>query len=215
MDWRQKNIHEIFDGNVEQFEEAYAFAVAEGRHYAIRWQDIADAATTLPKLKIEAQNLIERRLGYLPDDGVVLAYEPYIRALIQNHCQGTLTDEAFSEQAEEHIKLIRQADLNHNTNLTYDARIYQNYETYLSHYGQAVKNRLTRFLGYEPKLEHSLIAELWLREVMSRDLFQLPSQITAADYKAITLIKYREVLLEQGQPAADSSPLFGLEPVLL
>jgi len=215
MEWRQKTISENFNGDVEKFDEAYAFAVAEGRRYAIQWQTIIDAATTLPELNSQAQDLIERLLGYLPHASVTLAFEPFLRGLIQLHQQETISDEAFTQQAEEHIKLIRNADMNDNTCLAYDARIYDNYESYLKHYAQDVRNRLKNFLGYEPNLEHSLVAELWMREVMSKDTFQLPSRITQIDLKAITLIRYREALLDHGKEIADASPLFGIEPAIL
>lgn len=210
MDWRQQKIDELFGGNVEKFEEAYAFAVEEGRRYAIDWQDLAHAAVTLPEYTIKAQDLIERILGYLPHDSIILPYEPFLRALIQSHEQGNLSDEAFSKQAEEHVKLIRNADMKDNLCLEYDARIYEQYETYLNHYKQAVKDRLIRFLGYEPEPKHSAVAEIWFRELLSRDTFQLSSWFTAADFKVVGLIKYREALLAYGKDIADASPPYGM-----
>ncbi|MVM33432.1 hypothetical protein GO755_25570 [Spirosoma sp. HMF4905] len=47
-----------------------------------------------------------------------------------------------------------------------------------------------------------------MRNVIAKDVFKLPDFISEADYKSIALIKYREILLEHGQAAADASPLF-------
>ncbi|PSR55789.1 hypothetical protein AHMF7605_20945 [Adhaeribacter arboris] len=215
VDWRQKTIDEVYNGDVEQFKEAYAFAVAEGRRYAIKWQDIADAAITLPEYEVKARDLIERLLGYFPHDCIVLKYEPFLRVLIQNHEQGMLSDEAFTKQAEEHVKLIRNFEMTENACLTYKPYVYEQYKTYLNHYEADVKARLISFLKYEPKLEHSVVGEIWMREVMSQDTFQLPSYITPVDFKVITLIKYREALLEYGKEIADASPLYGFESAII
>ncbi|PSR56629.1 hypothetical protein AHMF7605_25610 [Adhaeribacter arboris] len=215
MDWRQKTIDEVYNGDVEQFEEAYAFALAEGRRYTIKWQDMADAATTLPEYTVKGRDLIERLLGYLPHDCIVLGYEPYLRGLIQSHERGMLSDEAFTKQAEEHVKLIRNFQMTENACLTYEPYVYEQYKTYLSHYEADVKARIFSFLKYEPKLEHSVLAEIWMRKVMAKDTFQLPSYITPVDFKVITVIKYREALLEYGKDIADASPLYGFEPAII
>lgn len=171
------------------------------------WDDLLTAATTLPNFETAGRDLIESRLGYLPSDSTIIPFEPFLRALIQAHQQGQLSEESFYQQADEHIKLIRNQDMRHNTCLKYAPEIYQNYERSFTPYGYAVRSRLTWLLGYEPHLDHSLIAEMWMREVMARDTIQLPEAITPVDWKALTLIKYREVLLDQGKAAADMSPL--------
>jgi hypothetical protein len=48
---------------------------------------------------------------------------------------------------------------------------------------------------------------MWMRNVLARDTIQLYDTITPIDWKALTLVRYREVLLEQGQGAADASTL--------
>ena len=209
MDWRQQLIEEKYNGDVKSFEADFADDVLEGRLHTVSWENLLADATILSDLKQAGHDLIEAHLGYLPGDNMILAYEPYLRALIQCYWQNQLSEDDFIQQVAEHIKLIRNNDMQYNTCLTYDKVIYHNYEKTFIPYGHAVKSRLTRFLGYEPKLEHSLIAEMWMRDVMARDTFKLPAHISAVDYKAIALIKYRKVFLEQGQAAADASPLLG------
>ena len=210
MTWQQKIIDEYYNGDAVRFEAAFDEAVTEGNLHAVHWDDLIVDATTLPELKETGRELIEINLGYLPADHVIVPYEPYLRALIQSYWQNAIAQDNFLDQLEDHIKLIRNADMKYNNCLTYDDAICRNYDRTFIPYGYAVKDRLTRFLGYEPKLEHSLIAEMWMRDIMAKDTLQLSEQMTAIDVKAMTLIKYREVLLEQGQTVADRSPLFKL-----
>jgi hypothetical protein len=206
MDWRQKIIETAYAGDAKLFEEDFADAVLEGRKDTVSWDNLVADAVTLPDLKEKGREFIEQYLGYLPADSVILPFEPYLRALLKSYWQRQLGEDEFIQQLEEHLKLIRNADMQYNTCLTNDEAIYRNYDKTFVPYGYAVKSRLTRFLGYEPQLKHSLIAEMWMRNVMARDTIQLPHTITPVDWKAITLIKYREILLEQGQAAADASP---------
>ncbi|QMW01711.1 hypothetical protein [Spirosoma foliorum] len=210
MNSNQTIIDEYYNGDVKRFDDAYAEAITEGRKEMVQWNDLITAVTILPDLEDEGRELIEERLGYLPSDNVILPYEPYLRGLLQGYRQRQMTSCEFRHQVDEHVKLIRNADMMPNLYLIYDPEIYQNYDRTFSPYGYAVRSRLVWLLGYQPNLDHSLIAEMWLRDVFARDTIQLPETITAVDWKAITLIKYREVLLEHGQMAADASPLLQL-----
>ena len=174
---------------------------------AVRWDDLLTDATTLTHLKETGCGFIEINLGYLPPNEVTLPYEPYLRALIQLYWQNAIGDDDFLRQAEDHMKLIRNADMKHNACQTYDDSIYHNYQDTFVPYGYAVRNRLSKFLGYTPQLEHSLIAELWLRDIASDETQPMPEEMTPEDIRAMTLIRYREVLLQNGQVAADASPL--------
>ena len=209
MDWRLKTIQNVFGGNEQRFEQAYQQAVTEAISEAVSWKDLALNATVLPNLEDPTNDLIERRLGYLPHPAVTLPYAPYLRALLQNYHQGTLIADAFTEQAEEHLKLIRNADMEHYSSPDPAPHFVQSYQKMFGNYGRKAKERLTRFLGYEPLLEHSLMAELWLFDLMARDTIRLPEGLTAVDFKALTIIRYREILLSQGKAAADVSALLG------
>lgn len=207
MNWKQKVIDEQYSGDVARFETEFAEAVTEGNLHTIQWNDLIVDATTLPHLKAIGQTLIEINLGYLPPADVMLPFEPYLRALIQSFWNGQILEEDFYDQVEEHVKLIRNADMKHNICLKYDEAIYRNYHATFAPYGYAVRERLSRFLGYEPELEYSLIAELWMRDIMADETYRMPDEMTPDDIRAMTLIKYREVLLQQGRKAANSSPL--------
>jgi hypothetical protein len=214
MDWEKKCIEEKFGGDEERFKVAYEAAIQDSSKDALSWDDLKLAAITFPELEAEAHDIIERRLGYLPHPTARIEFEPFIRALIQVHRQKQINDEDFEFQIDEQVKLIRNQDLNLNTCLAYDKEIYENYSENYHHYRNEVKERLTGFLGYEPLLEHSLIAEMWMQNQMADDTFQFPEEITTLDLKAITLIKYREVLLEFGLEEANNSRLWGIEPAI-
>ncbi len=197
MDWREKHIDDQNARDPARCKADYAEAVADGRRNLIQWQDVAASATVvLPEWEAEGRRLIEQRLGYLPHECHYLPPEPFIRGLLHTHHQGLMTEDKFRQETDEQVKLIRNSDMQHNTCLTYDEAIYRTYAKYVAAYGHAAKERLTRFLVYEPLLEHSLIAELWLQEILARDDCRLPPSITEVDVKAMTLIKYREVLLK-------------------
>lgn len=211
MTWQQKIIDERYSADAKRFEADFAEAVTEGNLQAVHWDDLIVDATTLLELKGTGRELIEINLGYLPPENVMLPYEPYLRALIQAYWQNSIAEGDFLDQLEDHIKLIRNADMKHNTCLTYDDAIYQNYYKAFAPYGYAVRERLERFLGYVPQLEHSLIAEMWLRDIMADDTYKMPNEITSDDIRALTLIKYREILLTHDKKDADDSELIPIK----
>ncbi|MFN8343993.1 MAG: hypothetical protein U0X91_03260 [Spirosomataceae bacterium] len=207
MDWREKTILNVFGGNEQKFDKAFNEAAREAIAEAVSWKDIALSTTVLPNLEGAAQELIEQHLGYLPHPAVLLPYEPYLRALLAQKNQGQLSAEAFVGETQMHCQLIRNVDMAHYADPEPAHQFQSMYADFFHLYGIRAKARLSRFLGYEPAIEHSLMAELWLWEIMARDTVRLPDNPTAVDYKALTIIRYREVLLSQGRAAADALPL--------
>ncbi|MFD1258586.1 hypothetical protein ACFQ3S_17400 [Mucilaginibacter terrae] len=69
------------------------------------------------------------------------------------------------------------------------------------------KARLISFLGYVPALETSVFAEVFLREAMLEPKYNFSDRLNTTDLEALTLIKFREVLLTKGLKAA-LTPLF-------
>lgn len=207
MNRKQDVLDQRDNVDLEQSDNAINETVAEGRLSAVHWQDFVTDTNTLTHLKNTGRGVIKINLGYLPPDEVVIPFESYLRALIQAYYHEHIKEDDFFDQLEDHIKLIRNADMKHNTCLVYDDSIYQNYKATFAPFGYAVKERLTNFLGYIPPLEYSLIAEMWLRDIISDQTYKLPAKMTSDDVRAITLIKYREVLLSAGKTEADKSPL--------
>ena len=209
MDWREKTIQNVFGGDEKRFEKAYQEAVTEAISEAVSWKDLALNATVLPNLEDQTNDLIERRLGYLPHPSVSLPYAPYLRALLQSYHQGTLSSDAFTQQAEAHLQLIRNADMEHYCAIEPAPHFVQSYQKMVEIFDFRAKERLAGFWGYIPEETHSLMAELWLYELMLKDTLRLPESSTAVDFKALTIIRYREILFTQGKAAADGSPLLG------
>lgn len=203
----QNVIDQRYNGDAEAFQKDFDLAVLEGHLYTISWNDLNNASNSLPHFAQKGRELIECRLGYLPHDSVTLPFEPRLRTHVRAYEFGLISVYEFEQQADTVLKEIRNRDMRHNTCLTYDPQIYRKYFDTFVPYGYAVRERLSNFLGYIPDLKHSVVAELWLRDLVARDDIRLPNWPTSADYKAMTLIRYREVLLEQGKEAADASQI--------
>lgn len=177
----------------------------EGTEEAVRWGDLEINAIVLPQWEHTALQFIEEGLGYLPHLSVRLPLEPYLRGLLNSYQLGLLTGDAFNQAVDDHLKLIRNADM-----VIYQAEPTAHFQTMyqdlFERFGLPARQRLTHFLGYEPRLEHSLMAELWLWDIIAR-VDKLPDSPTAVDYKALTIIRYREILLKEGKQAAEVSAL--------
>jgi hypothetical protein len=202
-------INESFNGSAEAYEEARAHSTRK----TLKWSDMVVAAKTLHDLELSAHKLIERLLGYLPPDYLTLPQESFLRALIQQYQSQYLSFEELVTQVEDHVKAIRNECVKSNSAISYDRLAYRKYFEYLPEKAEEAKARLTKFLGYEPKLEHSVVVEIILRESLIDDKFYFPDGLTTSDMEAITVVKYREVLLEHGKRAADASPLWATKIV--
>lgn len=204
----QKIIDERFGGDAKAFVEAHIHS----RKKVLHWNDIVTSEKVFPEYASTVEDIIERLLGYNPPTYLSLPYEAFLRAVVYGYHHGSISQNDMLEQSEEYIKLIRNKDMEDYSYLYHSREEYQQYFDYLPEYKEVVKNRLTKFLGYEPKLEHSAIAEILTRECFVQDRFILQEDtLSEADIRAITIIKYREVLLEFGKEEADKSPLIALE----
>lgn len=85
MNSRQSIHHLSGTGNLQRVKADFAGAVAAGRLNAILWDNVITGAVTLPQFKKRGRDLIEQYLGYLPVDGVILPFEPYLRALLKSY----------------------------------------------------------------------------------------------------------------------------------
>ncbi len=203
----QRVINETFGGDAEK----YFADIREGHRKAIQWDNLVSSAFILPELETDALELIKQLLGYLPDALLTIPQEPFIRSLLHNYRNGGMTIDDLFSQAEEHIKQIRNEELINNACLTYPRALYGQYFSSLPEVAAKVKTRLTRFLGYEPALEHSLVAELNFQDCLLDDTMHFTEMLSRADIQSITIIKYREVLMAKGKTAADASPLVAME----
>jgi hypothetical protein len=214
MEWREKAIKEVFSGDETRFEQAYQTMADEARSKAVSWEDLSRSALVLPDLVQKGKTAIEYYLGYLPDESVTIRFEPFLRSLIQQKNAGIIPYSEYTKLAEEHIRLIRNEDVKHNLMDDYDQELYENYHTGYMPFGAAAKQRIIDMLGYAPELKHSLVAEMWLRTILARDRIKLPDEMSPVDYKVLTLIRYREILLSKGKSTADNWPVLNCDPLV-
>lgn len=200
----QKVVDESFGGD----RKAYFEAAAKSKRETLKWQDIVAANTILPDLAEDGLKLIEFYLGYIPDDYDTIPQQAFIRAIVYQYLNGAINIDALFDLSKIHIQQIRNETMKNHLEEGFNFATYQKYETHFSQYRMAVTERLTKFLGYEPNLEHSLKVELMLRENMADDLCYFPDdEMTELDIQAVEIIKYREVLLSEGKTEADKLPL--------
>lgn len=206
----QDLINNCFGGDAEK----YKAALSDGDNEVIRWKDLQNSATVHPEQELSAHKLIERLLGYLPPSCYTLPFEPFLRELLNAHQSNNLTEDELYDQAEGVVKLIRNRQIESNSCLEYEEEIYQKYIDYLPQFTDQIRYRLAKLLGYEPELRHSVAVEIFLRECLIDDRFYMLAPLTKTDIQAITIIKYREVLLAKGKQAADASPLIAVDLIL-
>lgn len=87
---------------------------------------------------------------------------------------------------------------------------YHRYRTYLPENAVWARERLIDFLNEEFSVEHTLYAELDLRDLLQFDDYHKNSPWNVIDYQSCAMVWYREALVVRGQDAADDSLLLGL-----
>jgi hypothetical protein len=77
-----------------------------------------------------------------------------------------------------------------------------------------VHNRISQILGFKPELEHSIEAEILLREYTSIEQHYVEIPLRQHfDYEAAELVQYRREHLLKGRQTANNLPLISLEYV--
>lgn len=179
-----------------------------GQRSKFQWQDIVAHENFMPQHKRRIQRIIVRVMGYLPYKSVYFPHQAFMRAEFDNYIKGLTTEERFWKETLLHVLDIRNDDMFKSGYLDYKeygSLQQQMYNGFMPDRIQLVRKRLSSFLGYEPDLVHSYDAEMWLREAMRNTGMAEDSPITAQDYRAITITKYREIFLKDGEREADCS----------
>lgn len=183
------------------------------RCFAMPWETLDTVAKCFPELEAKALRLIEYFLGYLPVPVIYMPHEAFIRTLIASYQNGTLRKDNLLDEVEFHAKRIRNDDMKKGgwvKYLVHDEADYKRYDMHLAIYKHIARDRLCELIGYEPSLDHSLEAELYLREFFQSDAFTSETPYCHIDHKAVTIVRYREAYLLQGEMTADDSDLMGL-----
>lgn len=208
-EYSKEDLQRVIDESFGGSEKAYYAAAAESTREIINWQDLVAANTVLPHLAEDGLTLVEYYLGYIPDYYDTYPQEAFIRALVQQYLGGTISQKELFEQAEIHVRHMRNDTMKSHLQEGFDFATYQLYSTHYPQFRDAVASRLAKFLGYEPNLEHSLKVELLLREYMADDRCYFPDDdMNDLDIQSLSIIKYREILISKGKVAADNSNFF-------
>ena len=211
---RQAFIDKYFGGDVEK----YRADTEQTNRNIISWQELVDYDSLYPEHKERAEKLIRICLGYMPPEAGTFFYnEAKIRKAIERFNVEKYSEQKHFDEIYAIATIMRNEDMKMDNfcRLEYEERDMRAYSVHgLIPYSQIARDRLAHYLGYYPKLKYSLEAELFLRYYLADDKFILNEKITAYDLRAMTIVKYREVLLNDGQEAADKSPLVGFQRIV-
>lgn len=202
------------DGHYTGDAERYRQYIDDTTRNTIEWNTLCQWEEYLPQYAEMAQNLIDKRLGYVPRQLTYKPHEPFIRELIHQSFSGQIIYYwEFCQRVDAHIRDIRNADMKDNPcmmKLPYDEEDYKRYETEFPEFKDEARNRIARLLGYLPDLEYSLDAEIYLRELFTKLDSKTRSIVTGCEFRAATFTSYRKAYLTSGIEAADESPLLGI-----
>lgn len=210
-------ISKYFNGDEDAFNEVMRVDDPEAyshwlKYYntTVHWKDIDLHVRCHPEYHEVAIAWIRYVLGYLPQPEAYMPFLAFIQTLIENAKNSMASDDQFLEELFSCVRQIRNKDIKHGgwlLNFTYGQAHYERYNNELAFYKHAARERLCKFLGYEPLLEFSLDAEVFLRQIFAEDYFHLDMPYCNADYKAANIVRYREAFLTLGEEMADTCDL--------
>ena len=216
------NTHEIIDllykGDMKLYEETirntnkYVDPFNPELELALQWETVRLAASCYPEHDRESLFIIDNFLNYVPNPPIYIPHQPFIKSLSASFYRGALTEDQLVKELEFHCKRIRNDDMKKYgwaANRLYNDADYHRYDTHLGVFKQMARNRLCETIGGEPPLEHSLGAEIYMRQLFQLEDYHPDNPLTIFDNRAVTITSYREHLLLYGPEAADESILYG------
>ena len=172
------------------------------------WDDMVVNETVHIEHQKKIENMIFHNLGYLPGKDVSIRHLPFLRTSFHQYLHKHINTEEFFLESRFLIREIRNLDIASFADPVYPSDLYELYEERSGCQRQFVRDRLVAYLGYEPELRHSLMAELWMQEVVGKGVITFKERSNCIDHRAMTIIEYREILLDVGKEAADNSELW-------
>lgn len=156
---------------------------------------------------------MKKRLGYIPRPSITILYEPDLRLYYHQYLFGKIDIDGLYYRTDELLKVMRKWDLKADKPLFDEPDIYKQYYRQYMPYVQMAHQRINRILGYEPPLEYSLAAVIWLSQIIAKDNRPLGDETSAIDYRVMTSIRYREILMTEGEEAANKSSLLAMQAI--
>ncbi len=210
---RVKESQDIVDKYYNGDEAAYNEALTRQNASVIDWSDIETQTKCAPDQEYHALAYIQNFLGYIPEPNIYMPHIAFVQVLVDSMEKNLITWDHFIDELVFHAKRIRNDDMLKGEwvrHKTYDESYRKHYENFLPLYKLPARDRLSKLLGYEPLIEYSLEAELFLRRLFQLDSFHSEMPYGDTDLKAATIVRYREAYLLQGKSVADDSDLIGM-----
>lgn len=215
---RKNFIEKYYNGDADAYDknmtsddpERDAAYFAFGDRPTTHWQDIERHVKCHPEYEELALAWINFILGYVPQQHAYMPYLSFLQTLFETSETGKISDENFSKELIFYVKKVRNEDMKRGgwvLKKTFSKTDLDFYNSHLALYKQGARNRLSKLLGYDPLLEHSLEAEIFLRQIFQEEFFHADMAYCNADYIAATIVKYREIFLRDGEAAADASEM--------
>lgn len=210
---KKKHIDEYYNGDKEK----YCAQTKVNNLKITFWNELVEYDNIFPEHKKRAEHLIQTMLGYIPPDtGNYFYHEVEIRKAINSFNVEKYSEEKHFDEVYAIVTELRNADMKkEDFGREYGEREMIGYTSYtLIPYSQIARDRLAKNLGYYPDLRYSLEAEILLRYHLSDDSLIPENKMMNFDFRSMTIVKYREVLLNEGLEAADRSPLVGFQRIV-
>jgi hypothetical protein len=190
--------------------EAFEFYRSRKRSTVINWNDIAVSVSCYPEHESAARSITRSYLGYDVADSIALPHIGFIQTLIQNYVSGQKEHEIFCTEVVQTIKQIRNDDMQKGGWISakpYSEKHYADYNHINVEHKEKARHRICALLGYVPIVDYSLEAEIMLRHIFTIDPEYEYKDFGASDYKAGTIVQYREIALTKGIDAANELDL--------
>ena len=204
------HIEKYFDGDIDRY-NADSLRV---RKETLDWSVLCASEEVFPQFAKEAENIIGKRLGYLPSLTLRRMHELHIRTLMHRYTNDvSMNQQEFRATVDMHIKHARNEDMRTNRCVernTHNKTDHENYATRHLEFRELAQKKIRYLLGYDPELLYALDPELMFRAFLSTISSKDRHIITPIDYRVVGMIKYRETFLKYGAEAADNSPLMGI-----
>lgn len=180
--------------------------------YRIDWNDIDLAAKYGSEYQKSVLKWVRNHLGYVPHEGVLMPYMAMAQSIIKNAVESVVPLEITTKEFLKLARSIRRDDMFKGDWVKSILNPYYQtmYDSELKEYKQKARDRLCTFIEYEIQVEHSFLAEIYLRNMFTFENYHEGMRYCNMDMKAATIALYHEAYHTEGPQAAYESILFGL-----
>jgi hypothetical protein len=175
------------------------------------WDELKDYGEGLTQHAAYARSLMMMYLGFQPQARISVRLQNAVRKQVDLFAKDKIDGEAFDSAV---YKLVQDArnkhiggDILFSKKREYDDGDMQSYKRINPGFNDAVRKRLSDLLGYTPDLRYSLYAEYGLLARIKDGPYPISTLPIPEEMEALSAIKYREFLLNEGKEAAENSPL--------